>query len=68
MLMMQTLMGLFSSNSKWVWNLQLTILRKRIFQSRLPSGERRSANAIVMEAALHRSVHVCLIDLWNLQE
>ena len=62
-LMMQTLMGLFSSSSKLMWAWQLTIPRKRIFPSRLPFGEQKSANAIVKEAALYQSVHVCLIVL-----
>lgn len=69
MLIMQTLMGLFSSDpSKCVLDLQLTILRKRIFPSRLPSAEQKFANAKVMEAALNRSADAFLIDSSSLRE
>ena len=63
MLMIQTLMALFSRVHEIVWDLKPTILRKRRFRLRLPSAELKFANAIVMEAALKGSIHGFLIDL-----
>lgn len=63
MLMIQTLKVSFSRFHEIVWDLKLTILRKRIFPLELPSAKLKFANAIAMEAALEGSIYGFLIDL-----